>query len=303
MTTITKVAIAGAKGDLGEPVFEQLLKAGFQITVITRKGSSHIWPSNITVKEANYDSLDSLTEALQGQDAVVSTITTSSLSAQINLIDAAVKAGVKRFIPSEFGSDTFNAKASQLPCYKPKIEVQQALKKAAAESSLTWTAVLCGPFLDWAIRVGFFADVKNRTISLPDGGNNTASSTTLPTVGKAVVGVLKNFERTKNRQVYIQEAIITLKQIAEILKKYTGTEGWVENVTSLDEGLQKALEENKTAYTPNVFISTLRVAMWGKEYGGTFQKLDNELLGIKQLSPAEVEAIVAKNIPTYNAEG
>lgn len=190
MTTITKVAIAGAKGDLGEPVFEQLLKAGFQITVITRKGSSHIWPSNITVKEVNYDSLDSLTEALQGQDAVVSTITTSSLSAQINLIDAAVKAGVKRFIPSEFGSDTFNAKASQLPFCKPKIEVQQALKKAAAESSLTWTAVLCGPFLDWAIRVGFFADVKNRTILLPDGGNNTASSTTLPTVGKAVVGVL-----------------------------------------------------------------------------------------------------------------
>ncbi|KAI0121944.1 NAD(P)-binding protein [Daldinia grandis] len=297
MTTITKVAIAGAKGDLGEPVLEQLLKAGFQVTVITRKGSSHTWPSNVTVKEVDYNSLDSLTEALQGQEAVVSTITTSSLSAQINLIEAAVKAGVKRFIPSEFGSDTFNAKATQLPCYKPKIEVQEVLKKAAAGSSLTWTAVLCGPFLDWAIRVGFFADVKNRTILLPDGGNNTTSSTTLPTVGKAVVGVLKNLEQTKNRQVYVQEATISLKQIGDILKKYTGAEGWTENVTSLDEELQKALEENKTAYTPNVFISTLRVAMWGKDYGGNFQKLDNELLGIKQLSPAEVEAIVAKNIP------
>ncbi|KAI8960363.1 NAD(P)-binding protein [Daldinia sp. FL1419] len=297
MTTITKVAIAGAKGDLGAPVFEQLLNAGFQLTVITRKGTSYTWPSNVTVKEVDYDSVDSLTAALQGQDAVVSTITTSSLSAQINLIDAAVKAGVKRFIPSEFGSDTFNAKAASLPCYKPKVEVQKALKKAAAESNLTWTAVLNGPFLDWAIRVGFFADVKNRTIELPDGGNNTTSSTSLPTIGKAVVGVLRNPEQTKNRQVYIQEATISLRQIADILKKHTGPQGWKENVTSLDEGLQKALEENKTAYTPNVFISTLKVAMWGKEYGGNFQKLDNELLGIKQLTPAEVEAIVVQNIP------
>ncbi|KAI1654479.1 NAD(P)-binding protein [Daldinia decipiens] len=297
MTAITKVAIAGASGSLGAPVFEQVLNAGFQVTVITRKGSSHAWPSNVTVKEVDYSSLDSLTEALQGQDAVVATITTPALNTQILLIEAAAKAGVKRFIPSEFGSDTFNEKASQLPCYKPKVEVQEALKKAAAESSLTWTAVLNGAFLDWSIRVGFFADVKNRTIELPDGGNNTASATTLSTIGKAVVGVLRNPEQTKNRPVYVQETTISLKQIGEILKKHTGADGWKENVTSLDEGLQKVLEEIKTAFTPNVFILTLKVAIWGKGYGGHFQKLDNELLGIKQLSPAEVEAIVVENIP------
>ncbi|KAF3060091.1 hypothetical protein GL218_04823 [Daldinia childiae] len=297
MTTITKVALAGASGDLGAPVFEQVLNAGFQVTVITRKGSSHTWPSNVTVKEVDYSSLDSLTEALQGQDAVVATITTPALNSQVLLIEAAAKAGVKRFIPSEFGSDTFNEKASQLPCYKPKVEVQEALKKAAAESSLTWTAVLNGAFLDWAIRVGFFADVKNRTIELPDGGNKTTSAATLSTIGKAVVGVLRNPEQTKNRPVYVQEAVISLKQIEEILKKHVGADGWKENVTSLDEGLQKALEENKTAFTPNVFISTLKVAIWSDGYGGRFQKLDNELLGIKELSPAELEAIVVKNIP------
>ncbi|KAI1483699.1 hypothetical protein K445DRAFT_13575 [Daldinia sp. EC12] len=297
MTTITKVAIAGAKGDLGGPVFEQLLNAGFQVTVLTRKGSNHTWPSNATVKEIDYNSIDSLTEALQGQDAVVSTITTESISAQNNLIDAAVKAGVKRFIPSEFGSDTFNEKAAKLPCYTPKIQIQEALKKAAAESSLTWTVVMNGAFLDWCIRVGFFADVKNRTIELPDGGNNLTSSTSLPTVGKAVVGVLRNFEQTKNRPVYVQETAISLKQIEDIFKKHLGPDGWKENITSLDEILEKALEENKKAFSLNVFLSTLKVAIWGKEYGGHFQKLDNELLGIKQLSPAEVEAIIVKNIP------
>ncbi|KAI1468314.1 NAD(P)-binding protein [Daldinia caldariorum] len=298
MTTITKVAIAGASGALGAPVFEQLLKADFQLTVLTRKGSNHTWPSNVTVKEVDYNSVDSLTEALRGQDAVVSTITTESLTLQSNLIDAAVKTGVKRFIPSEFGSNTFNKNAAKLPCYAPKVQIQEALQKAAAESDLTWTAVLNGAFLDWVIRAGFFADVKNRTIELPDGGNNLTSSTTLPTIGKAVVGVLKNPEQTKNRPVYVQEAAISLKQIEEILKKHVGADGWKENVTSLDEILKNGLEEiGKTGFNPNAFFSILKVGIWGKEYGGHFDKLDNELLGIKQLSPEEVEAIVVANIP------
>ncbi|KAI1808705.1 NAD(P)-binding protein [Daldinia bambusicola] len=298
MTTITTVAIAGASGSLGAPVFEQLLKTDFQLTVLTRKGSNHTWPSNVTVKEVDYNSVDSLTEALQGQDAVVSTITSESVGLQSNLVDAAVKAGVKRFIPSDFGSNTFNEKAAKLPCYIPKVQIRERLEKAAAESDLTWTVVINGIFLDWVIRVGFFADVKNRTIELPDGGNSLTSGTSLPTVGKAVVGVLKNPEQTKNRPVYIQETAISLKQIEEILKKHVGADGWKENVISVDDILKNALEEkNKTGLSLNVFLSTLKVGIWGKGYGGHFDKLDNELLGIKQLSPEEVEAIMAANIP------
>ena len=41
-----------------------------------------------------------------GIDAIISVVGSLALATQIGYIDAAVEAGVKRFIPSEFGCDT-----------------------------------------------------------------------------------------------------------------------------------------------------------------------------------------------------
>ena len=41
-----------------------------------------------------------------GIDAIVSVVGSLALPSQLNYIDAAVEAGVERFIPSEFGCDT-----------------------------------------------------------------------------------------------------------------------------------------------------------------------------------------------------
>jgi hypothetical protein len=41
-----------------------------------------------------------------GVDAIVSVVGSLALPSQLSYIDAAIKAGVKRFIPSEFGCDT-----------------------------------------------------------------------------------------------------------------------------------------------------------------------------------------------------
>ncbi|KAI1207829.1 NAD(P)-binding protein [Annulohypoxylon truncatum] len=299
MSSITKVAIAGAKGNLGEAVLEQLLKAGFDVTVLTRKDSTHTFPSDVTVKPVDYTSQDSLVDALQGQDAVVAALASEALDVQFPLIEASVKAGVKRFIPSDFGGDTFNPKVAVLPGYKTKIDVQNALKKATAESGLTWTAIINGPFLDWGIAVEFLAKTKSKEIEYVDGGDQKYSVSNLATVGKAVVGVLKNLEPTKNRAVYVQDAAISQKQLAGYLKKVVGADGWKETVTSSAEGLQLGQEELKKPQ-PNgflIFIGGLKAAVWAEGYGGLFTKLDNDLLGIKQLTDAEVEEVVIKSAP------
>src|SRR5690242_16544214 len=105
-----KVAVAGATGNVGIPILKELLAAGFSVTALTRQGSSSAskLPSdaNLTVKEVDFTSVPSLTEALKGHFAVVSTLATIAVGSQDLLIDAAAAAGVTRFIPSEFGSDT-----------------------------------------------------------------------------------------------------------------------------------------------------------------------------------------------------
>lgn len=81
---------------------KELLKSGlFDITVLTRESSTHKFPEEVKVVKVDYTNLESLTKALEGQDALVSAVATLAVPSQRMLIDAAVEAGVKRIIPSE----------------------------------------------------------------------------------------------------------------------------------------------------------------------------------------------------------
>ena len=72
----------------------------------------------------------------------------------INIVDAAVTAGVKRFIPSEFGSNTLNKKVVELfgATMEAKVKVLNHLKEQES-TGLTWTGIATGPFFDWVIEL------------------------------------------------------------------------------------------------------------------------------------------------------
>ena len=261
---------------------------------MTRKSSTHSFPSSVNVVPVDYESLESLTSALQGQDAVVSTLASLAIATQLLLVEAAAKANVKRFIPSEFGSDTLNEKARNLPVYKDKLAVQEALQKKAADGGMTYTLIINGPFFDWGMMVGFVLSVKGKTINLYDGGDRTFSTTTLPTIGKTVASALAHPEQTRNRAVYVQDTATTLKELLAVAKKVTGSEGWKENVVSVDEMLNGAWAElGKDKPNPDNFVlQFIKTAIWGYGYGGHFEKLDNQLLGIEQMDEAKVQSLV-----------
>ena len=83
----------------------QLLKSDLNVTAVTRETSSAKFPEGISVAKSDF-SLGSLTKVFRGQDAVISMLPMIALSNQDIVIDAAIAAGVKRFIPSEYGSDS-----------------------------------------------------------------------------------------------------------------------------------------------------------------------------------------------------
>ena len=264
------------------------------MTVLTRTSSSHSFPSSVTVIAVDYESLDSLTNALKGQDAVVSTLASLAIGNQLLLVEAAAKAGVKRFIPSEFGSNLLNEKTRALPVYKDKVAVQEALKKEAAAGGMTYTLVFNGPFLDWGVMVGFIVNLKNKSVDLYDGGDRMFSTTTLASIGKAAAGILKHPERTKNRTVYVQDTATTLRKMTAMGKKATGSTEWNENVVPVDELLGQAWAElGKAQPNPDNFVMNfIKAGIWGEGYGCHFQKTDNELLGLKELSDMEVQSLV-----------
>jgi len=294
-TLIKNVAIAGATGVLGAPVFTALTSSNlFNITVLTRAGSTHSFPPSVTVKSVDYTSLSSLTNALANQHALVSTLGAGALPSQPLLIDACISASVPVFLPSEFGSDTLNPLSAKLPVFKAKIETQEYLKKKAAEGKIAYTTIHCGPFLEWGLGNGFVLDVKGKKGRIPDGGEQKFSATRLSTVGKAVVGVLTQPEETKNRGVYVQDLAISQNRLVEVAKKVTGPDGWDLGEVDTAEVEKESYEKLKKGQVDmSVWIGFLVRAIWAKDYGGDFSgRLDNELFGIKELTEGELEDVI-----------
>jgi hypothetical protein len=139
-----------ATGNLGPAIVAALISANFTVTAITRPTSTHTFPSGIRVHKTDFTSSESLAEAFKGQDAVVSAIATAALGEQIQIIDAAAKAGVKRFIPSEFGIDTRNLEGGIGKILALKTQTREYLEEVAREKEgFTWTGVATSLFFDW----------------------------------------------------------------------------------------------------------------------------------------------------------
>jgi hypothetical protein len=289
---IRTVAIAGASGNLGPAILSPLLAANFTVTVLTRSSStatSSTYPPTVTVRTVDYASLDSITTALRGQDALVSTLASAAIDVQIRLIDAALAAGVQRFIPSEFGSDTRNPLARKLPVYAGKVKVQDYLTEKARENEkFTYTFIYTSAFFDWCLKMGFLLGRE-----MYDGGDRKFSTTRLSTIGKAVVGVLQHPAETRNRDVYVHEAVVTQKQLA----KLSGKEWEAEEASTevLEREAYAELGKEKPDYGKAMY-GFLKRAVWGEGYGGYFGQVDNELLGIGMMNEREIEELVKEYI-------
>lgn len=282
---------------------ESLVKSGkFNITVLKRPSSTATFPASVKVVTTDLSSVDAVTLAFKDQDAVISTVGTAGLQGQSILVQAAVAAGVKRFLPSDFGCDIANPKAGALPVFGYKRAIHQQLREAAAaKSEFTYTLVCNNAFLDWGLERNFLLDWKDGKPTIFDGGNNVFSVTSLDSVGQAVIGVLSHPEETKNRFVYVKDIDISQNRLLEIAKQVDPTKTWEEPIQGSTAELEKQSNESlaKGQVTPAVMVGYLfRVIFGPPEYGGQFTAVDNELLGITGKTEADVEAIFKRLLPS-----
>lgn len=90
-------------------------------------------------------------EAFHGQDAVVATFNHKSNGAQQGMIDAAIKAGIKRFIPADFGSNGENKAVLDLfPPLRGKAATIEYLRSKES-STFSWTSIVTGLFVDVSV--------------------------------------------------------------------------------------------------------------------------------------------------------
>ncbi|KAH8714705.1 isoflavone reductase [Ilyonectria robusta] len=264
--SLKNVSLVGASGNVGSSVLPELLKSDLVLSAVTRETSSAKFPEGVTHVKSDF-SLSSLTEAFKGQDAVISMLPITALGDQAVVIEAAIAAGVKRFIPSEYGSDsTSDAVIAVVPFFEGKKKYLEYLK--SQESSISWTALFTGPFFDWGLAAGFVGfDFATKTSTLIDGGKTRFTTSNVAQIGRAIVAVLSHATETANKLVFVESFTTTQLEIHAALEKASGEEWKVVNKTSESvraEGF-KLLGEGKILEGGGSLITALVLGKEGLE--------------------------------------
>ncbi|KAJ5288969.1 isoflavone reductase family protein [Penicillium angulare] len=295
---IKNVMLMGAGGLFGTEVLLALQKEGqFNLSILSRKSSKSNFPSNLKVYNVDDDyPIDQLVDAFKGQDALVSTLPGRPYTVHIRMIDAAIEAGVKRFIPTEYGNNTCAAAAELVTLYEDKAKVAAYLKSKES-TGLTWTAVHTGQFFDWGLEAGWLDYyIKEKRTTIYDSGDTQWSTSTLETASAAVAKVLLKPEETKNKPIFVASFTVSQNQVLKELEKVTGTTWNVQRMSSTD-AIKKAAGLSDKDYSDGLKLLILMLLYADNaDRGANFEKfgLSNELLGLQEESLTEVIDRVVK---------
>ncbi len=163
------ILVAGATGDLGVRVVKALLKRNAEVRAVVRFSSDEakvdeLVKMGVNVIKADMMSLAELTEACKDVACVVSTLAGLReviVDGQSVLLDAAVAAGVPRFIPSDYASDF-----TKLPEGENRnFDLRKEFHKKLDQSPISRTSIMNGAFADILAYGTPFYNVKEKSVS------------------------------------------------------------------------------------------------------------------------------------------
>jgi hypothetical protein len=226
----------------------------------------------------------------------VSAIGTKFVDDQKTIIDAAVEAGVKFFMPSEFGlANTHPLLQRDFPIFADKNRIQAHLEGYRQQGKIDYALLFVGLWLDWGIQ-GFILDVKNKTVGLWDGGERPISMTTMASIGKAVVGVLEGKVKGK-REVRVKDINIPQKRLYELAAEVVGKDRW--QVKTVDTARVAAVASEKlrqgTATLDDIYAFVYR-ASTAEQYGQPWkpEEDDSESIGLRIWTEDDVRDLIRK---------
>ncbi|WP_299793291.1 aromatic alcohol reductase [uncultured Shewanella sp.] len=215
------VAVIGAAGQVGTPLTKGLLSLGHKVTIIFRARNAQN-SVKLTEFEAlgarliecpDMKDLHALTKALRGVDTFVVSVPGSKENIQDFeplWLEAAVKAGVKRFVPTEFGAHTQALEMGDGEVFDQKKRFHDLL----LNSGLDWTLFYNGGIFDYFLpNLRFFSkittfgnmDIPIYTHDIEDIGYLAAMAVT--------------DERTVNRCVQLDYNTLTQNEMLAQLKQ------------------------------------------------------------------------------------
>ena len=146
------ILVAGATGNLGGRIVDALLEQGANVRAIVRAETERgkigrLREKGVEIFEADWDRQSEIAEACAGADCVVSALSGLReviIDAQKSLLDGAVRAGVKRFIPSDFSLDFTRL----VPGKNRNLDLRREFHALLDDAPISATSVFNGAFME-----------------------------------------------------------------------------------------------------------------------------------------------------------
>lgn len=220
-----KILLGGSFGNLGREILNELILAGHNIIAIDKFTKDDVNDKNVTIMQCDVTKPEELKNICTGVDCVISTIglTTSSkvvthydidLNGNLNLLNEAKKAGVKKFI---YTSVIKCDKDPSIPMLDAKHKFEQQLKNSGLEYTIYRPT---GYFYD--ICKVFKPMIEKGTVTLIKGSNVSANVIHTKDFAKYIV---ENINNNSNKTIEIGgREVYSYEEIAKIFFKAANKE-------------------------------------------------------------------------------
>jgi len=295
MSGYTSVLIVGSSGGIGKHITNGFLKAkpSWKVSLLVNSDTlkeptkKQIY-DEFTLKGAQLitgevEKPETYQDKIKGIEVVVSAISGRVVKAQIPLIHAAKHAGVKLFIPSEFGFDSSSVRITRT--FAPKAEIQKEIKKVG----LNYIFVTTGLFYEYFLWPIFKTDIQNKQVALYGERSTKISACSLPEFSSLLPDVV-NDPSSINKTVTISGDQTTTGHFCDEFASFAGDNVKITQYKPeemLEQINSKAAENQMTVAEEIIYIlangdSYFENALNGSKYGKKLSTLHEFLQSQKK---------------------
>ncbi len=245
MTEVTlpspqSILVLGA-GELGLPVLRNLARVaketpGSLISVLLRESTiNSVLPEKkaeidglrelgvqMVAADLVNDSIEQLAEVFSQYDTVIGCAgMVAGRETPMKLARAALKSGVKRYFPWQFGAD-FEAigRGSPQDLFDAQLDVRELLR---AQDKTEWVIISTGIFTSFLFEPVFeVVDFENDTVNALGSLDNSVTLTTPDDIGKLTAEIVFFEPQFRNEIVYLSGDTVQYSEVADILQRVLG---------------------------------------------------------------------------------
>ena len=213
---MARILVVGATGQLGRELIGACRQQGHEphalVRSATRRDAAKMGPlqaAGATLHEGDLADEQSLVRACRAADIVLSAIGSFQISEEAPLVRAVKEAGVKRFVPSDFGLDPAAAGPGSCLLFDAKAAVHASIKAAR----IPYTFIHSNGFFSyWAFSLGDLTRLGGtlppEEVNVYGDGNVTGALASLADIAKVTVRAVMD-PRMENREITITANKIT----------------------------------------------------------------------------------------------